>query len=40
MRELSREFKFFLGGFMTGFGWFIFMFLLGYYWELGKIRGF
>lgn len=39
MKKLSGEFKFFLGGFLTGFGWFIFMFMIGYYYELGKITG-
>jgi len=37
MAKLSKEFKFFLGGFLTGFGWFLFMFLLGFYWEAGVL---
>ncbi len=38
--KLSSEFKFFLGGFLSGFGWFIFMFVVGFYWKLSLIKGF
>jgi hypothetical protein len=35
--KLPREAKYFMGGFLTGFGWFVLVFFLGYFWELTKL---